>query len=73
MKKTNRAIGYFPGSFFNRTERILIDDKGFHYRVREGEAVGPFLSEFAAHSDLNRFIDNQIKPRKLRNFETDRK
>ena len=56
MESQGRANGYLPASAFTRKERIVIDDKGFHYRTRERKLVGPFDSESATIFDLNRFV-----------------
>ncbi len=56
MNNQSRHQGYFPASFFCRTERLILDDTGYHYRVRKGEAVGPFPTEKAACQDLNSYI-----------------
>lgn len=59
MNKTNRKIGYFPASFFQRHERLIVDDLGFHVRVRKGISIGPFESELEANLNLNDFLATQ--------------
>lgn len=56
MNNQSRQLGYFPASFFRRTDRLVLDDTGYHYRVRKGETIGPFSCEKEAASDLNSFI-----------------
>ncbi len=56
MNNQQRAHTYVPASFFNRSDRILIDDNGFYYKTREGATAGPFLTESKALFDLNIFI-----------------
>lgn len=65
MNTSSRSIGHFPGSFFSRTERILVDDNGFHYRIRKGVSIGPFATESDARSDLERFINQVANQTKL--------
>jgi len=56
MNHQSRAQGYFPGSFFRRSNRIIINDTGYHYRVRSGKIIGPFVTEMDACLDLHGFI-----------------
>jgi hypothetical protein len=56
MNNQSRHQGYFPASFFRRTDRLVLDDTGYHYRIRKGKAVGPFPTEKAAYRDLRGYI-----------------
>lgn len=56
MKHQSRVQGYFPASFFRRSDRILINNQGYHYRVRKGDTVGPFAKESDAHINLNKYL-----------------
>lgn len=56
MSNQSRQQGYFPASFFRRTDRLLLDDTGYHYRVRKGETVGPFSCEKDANNDLSGYL-----------------
>ncbi len=56
MVNANRKNGYFPGTFFNRTNRILIASDGVYFRIREGEMVGPFATMREAEVGLRSFI-----------------
>ena len=60
MNHQSRAQGYFPGSFFRRSKRIIVNENGYHYRIRSGQLVGPFQSEVEANIDLNNFILSRI-------------
>lgn len=59
MNKINRKVGYFPASFFQRRERMTVDDSGFHVRIRKGIAIGPFSSELEAKLNLSDFLASQ--------------
>ncbi|TQV88212.1 DUF6316 family protein [Aliikangiella coralliicola] len=41
---------------FKRSNRIVVNDEGFHYRTREGQLVGPFSTKSEAKYDLNTFL-----------------
>ena len=56
MDNQSREQGYFPASFFRRTDRLLLNDAGFHYRVRKGQNIGPFSSAKDANKDLSVYI-----------------
>ena len=56
MGNQSRLQGYFPASFFRRTGRLILDDTGYHYRVRRGTTIGPFPTEKEANQDLNGYI-----------------
>ena len=56
MDNQSRQQGYFPASFFRRTDRLLLNGTGYHYRVRKGETIGPFSCEKDANNDLRGFI-----------------
>lgn len=60
MNNPNRNIGHFPASFFNRTSRVVLNESGYHYKIREGTPIGPFQSEVQALCDLNRFINTMM-------------
>ena len=59
MNIQNRGEGYFPGSFFRRSERVVVDDSGYHFRTRQGETVGPFLTESDANLNLGLYLKTQ--------------
>ncbi len=56
MSHQSRHQGYFPASFFRRSDRFVLDDTGYHYRVRKGIPIGPFATEKDAYQDLNGYI-----------------
>ena len=56
MNNGNRAIGYFPASFFKRTNRVKLNKNGYYYRIRKGSTIGPFKTQIQALSDLDCFI-----------------
>ncbi len=58
MDNQSRQQGYFPASFFHRTNRLVLDETGYHYRVRKGKIIGPFSCEKDASKDLNGYIEN---------------
>jgi len=60
MNYQSRAQGYFPGSFFRRSNRIIVNQNGYHYRTRSGKTVGPFATEIDAIVDLDDFIQRLI-------------
>jgi len=56
QNSSNRTIGYFPASFFKRSNRIISNHNGYYYKVREGTSIGPFNTQATALLDLNQFI-----------------
>lgn len=60
MSHQSRAQGYFPGSFFRRSNRVIVNENGYHYRIRSGQMVGPFKTKNEAIVDLNSFIHAQM-------------
>lgn len=52
---------------FTRSERLVIDDNGYHYRTREGELIGPFVTESQALYDLNSFVELSVLQQQLLN------
>jgi len=56
MSNQSRQQGYIPASFFHRTDRWVLDETGYHYRVRKGETIGPFSCEKEAKNDLSGYI-----------------
>jgi len=58
MDHQSRAQGYFPGSFFRRSNRLVVNENGYHYRVRDGKMIGPFESEFDAITNLQNYIQS---------------
>ncbi len=59
MNQTSRSQGYFPGSFFNRSDRLLMNEQGYHYQTREGKAMGPFPNKTTALLNLESYIRNK--------------
>jgi hypothetical protein len=41
---------------FTRSDRLIIDDRGFYYRTRENISNGPFATEAQALHELNVFL-----------------
>jgi len=41
---------------YSRSERLIINDEGYFYLTREGDVMGPFITESQALFDLNVFI-----------------
>ena len=56
MNNQSRNQGYFPASFVRRSQRVVISDQGFHYRIRKGRAVGPFNTEMDANVALSHYL-----------------
>lgn len=56
MDCKNRETGYFPGNFFNRSNRLTVVEKGIYYKIREGHSIGPFSTIRDAEADLRGFI-----------------
>ena len=56
MYSQPRANGVLPAEAFTRKARIVIDDRGYHFKTRGGELVGPYHSELSAINELNKFI-----------------
>lgn len=57
MQIQGRIDGYLPASAFNRTQRIVIGDGGYHFKTREDSIVGPFHTEAEARFELNLFVE----------------
>jgi len=62
MDKSNRHNGYFPGTFFRRSNRLTIIDKGIYYKIREGCTIGPFKTLREAEAHLTAFIRSLKSP-----------
>lgn len=58
MEIVNRRNGYFPGTFFKRSNRIQVVAKNVYFRNREGQPVGPFNSLKETEKNLNQYLDN---------------
>lgn len=58
MNHQSRAQGYFPGSFFRRSNRMVVNANGYHYRIRDGKMVGPFDTELHAKANLQNYIQS---------------
>lgn len=69
----DRAKGYLPASYYNRTDKILCGDSGFYYKTSDGENVGPFDTEVQAMYDLNNYVritaaEEEMKVEKIYKF-----
>ena len=56
MDSINRKNGYFPGTFFKRSNRIMVAPEGVFFRIREGKMIGPFATFREAELNLREFI-----------------
>ena len=52
-----RADEFLVSVSFERTNRIILENRQYSYKTREGDTVGPFSTEAEAKYDMNQFIE----------------
>ncbi len=57
MISTRRINDPIKSQHRSRKDRVVISDEGYHYRTREEQLIGPFVTEANALYDLNNFIE----------------
>lgn len=55
---------------FKRSERLIVNERGFYYRTREGNVAGPFVTRSHAMFDLNNFVSVAIIEEQLQKDST---
>lgn len=56
MDSVNRKDGYFPGTFFKRSNRIVVASEGVYIKIRENQSIGPYSTFREAEINLREFI-----------------
>ncbi len=56
MDSVNRKDGYFPGTFFKRSNRIVVASEGVYIRIRDNKTIGPFSTFREAEMNLRDFL-----------------
>lgn len=56
MDSINRKDSYFPGTFFKRSDRILVESAGVYIRIGKGQTIGPFATFREAEIELQGFL-----------------
>jgi Domain of unknown function (DUF6316) len=56
MDSVNRKDGYFPGTFFKRSNRIVVASEGVYIRIREHKTIGPYKTFREAEMNLREFL-----------------
>jgi hypothetical protein len=57
MQLRERESGYLPASAFMRTNRIVRFKRGYYFKSREKNLIGPFATESEARFELNLYIE----------------